>query len=283
MIAVADNGASKCEWVIGETTNSPRKIVHRGFNPNTSSAIDEKEFRDAINIMVAKLPQIVFFYSAGVANKTGEDRIRNILKSCFPDSQIMIFTDLTGVGRAVFSGREGIAAILGTGANAGYYTGEEIAHQPLSLGFLLGDEGSGAYLGKEILRYYLSGTLPPDLTKHLERKIEQSRQEIIKQFYLHPSPQMLGNFLKYLEPYKGHPFLNNLAFESFKLFFRNIVSRVESNDCKRIGFCGSVAFHLQPILSQVAEKEGYQIEKTLQNPAPALYTYHLKQMPDKTL
>lgn len=278
MIAVADNGASKCEWMIGDGAGEPVKVVHPGFNPNSATSLQEQEFVKNINTKVEDSPDRLFFYSAGMGNEYARAKMLSILKSRFQGSEISIETDLTGTGRAVYGKQQGIAAILGTGANAGFYDGDSISHQPLSLGFLLGDEGSGAYFGKKLLQAYLRGDLPLDVLQELEKNFKESRGELRQKFYSDPSPRILTTMLQAVESLKEHPFLKNIILKGFELFFEHIVARVERQEISTIGFTGSVAYHFSKELEMVASDKGFQVSRIIQHPAKALFEYHLKNL-----
>jgi len=276
MIAVVDNGASKCEWIIGNGAGEPINTVHPGYNPNSGSFHQEKEFIQNIKNKIPVSPDKIFFYSAGMGNHSAKEKMRSILKTRFLNAEIIIETDLTGTGRAVFGDRQGLAAILGTGANAGFYNGENISHQPLSLGFLLGDEGSGAYFGKILLQHYLRGDLQEDIMKLLEHKKISPRQELLNAFYSHPSPKVFTDILRAFEPFKDHRFVKNLIQDGFELFFDRIVNRVKQQKENTIGFTGSVAHYFKKELERAASAKGYHVYKIVQHPAKALYSYHLQ-------
>lgn len=276
MIAVADNGASKCEWVIGDGYGEPLSVVHPGYNPNSGSPVQEKEFIENIHSRVGVSPDRLFFYSAGMGNGLAREKMFSILKTRFPDAAITIETDLTGTGRALFGDQQGIAAILGTGANAGLYNGESISHQPLSLGFLLGDEGSGAYLGKILLKFYLRGDLPMDISQLLADNGLGPRPDLLKAFYSNPSPKVFTDVIRAIEPVKEHPFLKDIIRRGFELFFDRIVRRVDRRDVSTIGFTGSVAHHFRKELEMVAHNKGFSVHEIIQHPAKALFKYHLK-------
>ncbi len=274
MIAVADNGASKCEWMIGDESGEPVKVVHPGYNPNSATSLQEKAFVNDITRKVDAAPDRLFFYSAGMGNEFARTKMQSILESRFPGADIHIETDLTGTGRAMFGDQPGVAAILGTGANAGFYDGKTISHQPLSLGFLLGDEGSGAYFGKKLLQHYLREDLPVDIMQALEKSIAEPRHKLLQRFYSQPSPRVFTGMLQALEPMKEHPFLKQMIRTGFRLFFDRIVARVKCQEVNTIGFTGSVAHHFSKDLGMVADSKGFKICKILQHPAKALFEYH---------
>ena len=275
MIAVVDNGASKCEWLIGDRTNEPVKVMHPGYNPNSGAPSREKEFIQSIKSKITVSPERLFLYSAGMGNEFARTKMLTILKDCFPDTDITIETDLTGTGRSLFGDQEGIAAILGTGSNAGFYNGERISHQPLSLGFLLGDEGSGAYFGKILLQNYLRGNLPENMLKLLEDVRLSPKPELLNAFYSNPSPKIFTDIVHLFEPAKDHPFMKNLVQDGFELFFDRIVARVEQPGKHTIGFTGSVAHHFKKELVLAASKKGFKVHKIIQHPAKALFAYHI--------
>lgn len=274
MITVVDNGATKSEWFLGESASSYQKFTLPGYNPKTGSVSDKEKFvREMVKVPVNDGQ--LWFYSAGAAYQSVKYELSDLLQEAFPQAHIRIFSDLTGAGRAMWRDQDGVIAILGTGANAGFYQNGRIIHQPLSLGYLLGDEGSGAFIGKKLLKDYLEKRLPIELEQHLHDQFELSDGELVKAVYQQASGAFFGRILKLAEPFAQTDYAHNLIRESFQLFFKNIIDRVKHQNCRNISFVGSVAAAFADILREVCEANDFQIHSIEKNPGKRLLEYHL--------
>ena len=182
---IADSGATKCEWCLLVDGKKKKSIITDGLSPYFLTA-------DQITALLQKhlLPNIknftpknIFFYGTGLANPANAKVIKSVLKGLFTKAKIEINHDLTAAARALCGKQKGIACILGTGANAGYYNGNKIAKNSPGLGYILGDEGSGAYLGKKVVQYYLYQTFDEELMARFTKRFNTSKDEILKLIY----------------------------------------------------------------------------------------------------
>ena len=135
-----------------------------------------------------KTPERVFFYGTGCAAAANRAMVRRAIKKIFPQADIEVNHDLTGAARALCGTNKGIVAILGTGSNSGYYNGKKIVRNSPGLGYVLGDEGSGAYLGKKVLQYFLYKIFDKELLQKFEGKYELDADEILDSVYKKPLP-----------------------------------------------------------------------------------------------
>lgn len=275
---VADNGATKSEWYLTGGSETKR-LVLPGYNPSTASENNRERFRNAVLANFRNYPYHgpVFFYSAGVAAERPRAAMVAMLKEMFGGAEVFVETDLTGAARALFGNKKGIAAILGTGANAGYFDGYRIVHQPKSLGFLLGDEGSGAYLGKMLLKAYLEKTLPAEIANHITSKLKNYPEGWVQQALKHPAANEYGYFAAEIMPFRNHDYVINTVKKAFDDFFRHIVSRVNGPENAKIGFAGKVADTFSDILFDKAAEFGYQPVQVIRAPAEKLFEWHQKQ------
>lgn len=273
MITVVDNGATKSEWFLGESASSYQKFTLPGYNPKTGSVSDKEKFvREMVKVPVNDGP--LWFYSAGAAYQSVKYELSDLLQEAFPQAHIRVASDLIGAGRAMWHDQDGVIAILGTGANAGFYQNRRFIHQPLSLGYLLGDEGSGAHIGKQLIKDYLEKRLPPEIAQHLQQEIALTDQELVKTIYQQASGAFFGRILKLAEPFAQTDYAQNLVRESFQMFFQHIVDRVECQGCKNISFVGSVAAAFADILHDVCAQHDFQIHGIEKNPGKRLWEYH---------
>jgi len=272
---VADNGATKSEWYITDGAETCHVLLP-GYNPATGTEKTKADFLYEVsqNIKTQFKTGTLFFYSAGVGNSNSKAKMQAVLTELFPNMEIVLETDLTGAARAIFGDQKGITAILGTGANAGYYNGYSIIHQPKSLGFFLGDEGSGAYLGKLLLKAYLEETLPEDIASHISTTFKSYPDDWIRNLLKQPAAYDYGRLAAEMLAFRTHPFVIETATNAFNAFFRHILSRVKHPGQYRIGFAGKVAFTFSDILEQATLRHGYQLYNIISSPAKNLFQWH---------
>ena len=186
---IADSGATKCQWTIVQN-NKKQSISTIGISPyflstDEIAAILVKAFSKKIN--VEKI-NAIYFYGTGLSNPDNVKSLKKALKLVFKNATLDIQTDLVAAARATCQKNKGIACILGTGSNTGYYNGKIIAKNSPGLGYILGDEGSGAYLGKKVLQYFLYKTFDEELMLCFEKKYHLNRSEILNKIYQEPLP-----------------------------------------------------------------------------------------------
>ena len=169
-----------------------------------------------------KLPGRIFFYGTGLAAETTVAILRRALKKIFPGAEIEVEHDLTGASRAVCGKNKGIVAILGTGSNSGYYNGKKIVRNSPGLGYVLGDEGSGAYLGKKVLQYFLYKVFDLELHKKFQKKYQLTAADILDSVYKKPLPnRYIASFTLFLAENRGHYMIENIIEDGLRDFFSN--------------------------------------------------------------
>jgi len=200
--------------------------------------------------------------------------LQNCFRKVFPKARSNAYTDLLAAARALCGKKPGIAAILGTGANSCFYDGNEIVDNVPACGFILGDEGSGAVLGKKFISDYLKRQLPSDLNTLFDQKYNLNYNSIIERVYRQPFPnRYLATFSVFLHQNKTNPYVSKLLKNSFEEFFtRNVMQY----DYKKypVNLVGSVAFHYEDIIKDVAKGLGVKIGNILQSPIDGLAEYH---------
>ena len=199
-----------------------------------------------------------------------------LLQTVLPKATVEAHNDLLGAARAVCGQSPGIACILGTGANSCLYDGDDIVQNTPPLGYILGDEGSGAVLGRRFLNALYKGFMPDSVIADFQKDINMTMGEVITHVYRHP---MANRFLASLSPFiSSHlhePTVRQLVIDSFRDFFRRNLVQYGRNDLP-VGFVGSVAFHYEAQLKEAAASEGYTVGCILKSPINGLVTYHSK-------
>lgn len=284
MILIADCGSTKCDWAVTDG-NYSNYFTSVGFNPvHTSSEIITIAIKSAIQDNVEPITiDTIYFYGAGCIG-AAIDKVQAALQFFFPRAEIFIQSDLVGAGRALFKGESGIAAILGTGCNSGIIRNGEIVEQIPSMGFILGDEGSGASIGKRMVNAIYKRGIPDQYREIFERETMVTYQDIINGTYRSENPsQFLAQFMPFIHDHINDNVFRNLVTCELDLFFsRNIIRLTRPKDYS-IGFVGSVATYFEEILKDVAQYHGLTVSHVLQKPINRLVEYHEETDFGKTL
>lgn len=282
MIAIADSGATKTDWVFITESGNKIKATTAGFNPYF---IDEtgiyKEIKDTLppTVEPACVTKI-FFYGAGCSTKKNCDRVLSGLKKYFKKTErLEISHDLLGAARSLFQAEGGLACILGTGSNTCYYNGSGITEDIPSLGFMLADEGSGAYLGKALIREFFIGSLPEHIKINLINRYSLTLEGLLSRIYHKPHPnRYLASFAPFLKQNMNDDFIYKLLHRCFVDFFRWQVSKYNKFPGCRLGAAGSVAYFFQEVLQDVAREYSSEFSIILKDPIDGLITYHSKDI-----
>jgi len=274
---IADSGSSKTVWCV---VNGKRKkmITTQGISPYflTSEQIRqilENELSPKINNI---LPEEIYYYGTGCSNPANVKSVKMALKKVFPKaSSILVNHDLMGAAKALCGNEKGVACILGTGSNSCYYNGKKIVKNSPGLGFILGDEGSGAYLGKRVVQYYLYNTFDPDLMERFKAKFNTNSVEILESVYRKPLPnRFLANFVPFLVENRGHYMIENIIEDSFNDFFFNHIYKYRESWTMPVHFIGSVAYGFRDILKEMCDTYELQLGRVLKHPMDGLVKYH---------
>jgi len=273
---IADSGSTKTEWCVLDG-NKKRMINTQGLSPyfltgNQIKAVLEKELLPKIkNTSVTE----IFFYGTGCSNPANVVVVKESLKYLFKGAKISVDHDLMGAAKALCGREKGIACILGTGSNSCYYDGKKIVKNSPGLGYVLGDEGSGAYLGKKVIQYFLYNTFEPDLMDRFKAKFNTSSVEILDAVYKQPLPnRYLANFAVFLKENRGHYMIENIIEDGFNDFFFNHVYKYRESWTMPINFIGSIAHGFKDVLKDMCNSYELQLGKVLKNPIEGLIKYH---------
>lgn len=267
----------------GSTKTDVRLVCENGTESSLSLAGINPFFmeKEAIRLELSKTvgwadPKAVghvFYYGAGCV-VAYETMFEELLSQLFPLAKVEAHSDLYAACRATLGDTEGIACILGTGSNSCHFDGKEMVRNVSPLGFILGDEGSGAVLGKLLVGDVLKGCAPADITEKFLRWAEMDQKGFIEAVYRQPFPnRFLATFTRFLGENIFHPYCHDLVEHAFTAFFERNILQYDSS-VKRIGFVGSVAFYFSEILHAVAQRFGYEVSVIAQRPMDELVRYH---------
>lgn len=286
MILIADSGSTKTDWRLIDGKRQIHQFQTQGISPYFYSA---QEISDIVEAeLVSKISEnlkeslattssfSIHFYGTGCKVEDKKQIVRDALSVCFKNAIITVESDLLGAARALCGKHAGIAAILGTGANTCYYDGEKIIENRTSTGFILGDEGSGAHIGKTFIQAYLNDEMPEDLAKRFHERYNLSKDEIIDAVYRKPMPnRFLASFSKYVYQNLKEPFCLNLVSGCFNQFFDKHICKYEQHNILPFNCVGSVAFYYSNLLRAIATNKGVAIGTIVESPISALTLYHL--------
>ncbi len=276
MILIADSGSTNTTWCIAENGICTKQIISSGINPFFQT---KEEIADVIKEFL--LPEInnfqiesLFFYGAGCASTDKHQMVTEIIYPLLP-VEIEVGSDLLGAARGLCGKQPGVACILGTGSNSCYYDGSVIIKNISPLGYVLGDEGSGAVLGKILVSDCLKNQLPQHIIEKFLHTYSLTPALLLERIYKQAFPnRYLASFTHFLHENVNEPAIYELVYNSFHSFFIRNVMQYEGHTQYPIHFAGSVAHHFKNILTDVADSLHLRIGKIEQSPVNGLLSYH---------
>jgi glucosamine kinase len=282
MILIADSGSTKTDWtILSKEASPPYPIYHTvGFNPyfiDTNSIVDEIQSSLIPNLPKGTKVFEIYFYGAGASSRDKQQVVVDALRQVFLQAtHISVSHDLLGSARALLGKESGFAAILGTGTNTCIYDGIECVKNIDSLGYLLGDEGSGAYLGKKIIVAYMRNQFDEELKNAFESMYGlHTTSAIISELYAHRFPnRWLATFARFAGDFYNHEIIKRLVMDSFTDFFEELVSKYPNYTNYTFNCVGSIAHYFKQELIAVASLYNMQVGKIIASPIQALAAYH---------
>lgn len=275
MILIADSGSTSTNWVLVEHGKSIQSLFTPGINPfyQTPEEIAGEIATLTLNVKPSSV-KAIYFYGAGcVADKI--EMVKHAIAQSFTQSQIYVESDLVAAARGLLQHEAGIACILGTGSNSCFYDGKNIVSNVSPLGFILGDEGSGAVLGKKFIADCLKNQLPEELKNKFLATFGLTANDIINHVYRKPFPnRYLAQFTPFLAENMAEPAIYNLIFDSFTDFFVRNVMQYPNFEEYPVSFVGSIAFYFKDILEVVAFELGITLGEIKQSPLEGLVVFH---------
>ncbi len=279
MKLIADSGSTKTKWhLFADSIKVATDCVTSGINPffQQSSEIVktlEKEFTLSRDNLTS-----VYFYGAGATNEIKKRELYIALESFFGINKIYIESDLLAAAHSLCGNKEGIVAILGTGSNSCYYNGHSVISNVSPLGYILGDEGSGAVLGKKLLADVLKKQLPQQLIKLFFETYDTTAAEILENCYRKPYPnRYMASFTRFLNTHQSQPEVRKIIYDSFSEFFTRNVAQYEKAFDLPVNFTGSIAWHFHSILESVAIDHNFKLGRLNADPMEGLIQYHISE------
>ncbi len=278
MILIADSGSTKTSWFFFKDFNHSEKISTNGINPffRTTESIVAELQKDLIPKTGTSISEI-YFYGAGIIDSKKAKTVKDALQQLFTTAKIEVESDLLAAARATFQNEKGIACILGTGANTCLYNGKQITGHVPPLGFILGDEGSGAVLGRKLVADYLKGILPNDLSQKFSNQFQLNYAGFLESVYKKERPnKFLAQFTPFLYNNINDDYCANLVTNSFRDFIERNIKLYSGYQDETIRFVGSVAYYFQPQLKEAMQLTELNYGGVLKEPLDGLKKFHLQ-------
>lgn len=276
MILIADSGSTKTDWVLHDSNSIVARVKTQGLNPTLQESeeiynILKEELADKIS---SDAPDTIYFYGAGCAYEGANERMRTALSRIYPTKNIEINSDLLAAARALCGYEEGIACILGTGSNSCLFDGKKIVENTPSLGYILGDEGSGAYLGRQLVSDCIKKQLPAAICKKFLTQYNLTIAGILERVYHEPLPnRYLASFAPFLAENRNNAEVKALLKHCFTLFFqRNTM--IYRRSWLPIHIVGGIGITFANELKETAESLGLSIGNIVESPMNGLIEYH---------
>ena len=292
MRLIIDAGSTKMEWILLDGNVVKQRFYTEGFNPNYAERQCLENIIHLVETRFIASPncetsfsrrdksaslQTIYYYGTGCGNEQNCQIIKEVFQGRFPEAGIHVTHDLMAACHALLGREKGIACILGTGSNSCFYDGENIVEKAVSLGYMVGDEGGGMHIGRNVVRAYFYGFMPEDLKQKFEAAYHLELKDFIQRLYHEGQPsKYLATFAKFAGEHQRHPFIYDLVKKCFKAFIEAFVLRFEGGEMMKVSFIGSVAFHFQDILKEALSDYGLMMDKVMQAPAEGLIRYYMR-------
>ncbi len=276
MNLVIDSGATKANWTLADGNAISLQVQTQGLHPllmpdETLRALAQEAHQRGI-----KAPRHIFYYGTGCKVESSRQRLQSVLRQVFPDAtSVAVETDLLGAARALCQRAAGIACILGTGSNSCYYDGKQIVDNKGGYGFILGDEGSGADLGKQLMSDFLNAQIPPDLHQKLVAQYGLTPADVIEATYRRPAPsRFLATFAPFLlENMEAH-YIKALVNVRIMAFLTKYVLAYRAAAQTPVHFTGSIAWYFRAQVEAALQKLQLQPGSFLPDPMEGLVRFH---------
>lgn len=272
---IADSGATKTEWCL-LTGGRKRTIITQGISPYFLSPQDiENILLKELKSKIRNEPDEIYYYGTGLANPDNVRIMKKVLRNLFPGAKVEADHDMMAAARALCGDGKGVACILGTGSNSCFFDGKKMTRNRPGLGYVLGDEGSGAYLGKKVVQYYLYETFDEELQYQFNMKYATNRVDILEHIYKKPFPnRYLAGFSIFLAENRGHYMVENIIEDGLNDFFYAHLNKYPEIWRYPVHFVGGVAYGFKDVLAELCRTYEFEMGKIMKNPMEGLIDYY---------
>jgi glucosamine kinase len=281
MILVADSGSSKTDWLLDNPGGTPTEYRTDGLNPYF---LTEKEIAKKLHEQLPGLTAIshqiteIYFFGAGCSSPDRHEMVSNALSQVFPKAFVSVDSDLLGSAYATCGHDKGICCVLGTGSNISFFDGENVAEGKHGLGYVLGDEGSGSWLGKILVTDYMYGTMPANIAASFHETYQLDKAAIIKNVYQQPrANSYLASFAKFINGIQQTEYAQKVLNDSFIEFIESNIKSYPEYHQYKCHFVGSIAYHFSDELKAQCAKYHIKVGKIIQKPIDELLKFILQR------
>jgi len=279
MIIIADGGSTKTNWCLLDDSNKKIYFNTEGYNPyfvDSEYIVNSLKKGIPSDLPFEKVSE-VNYYGAGVHNDEKAKIVEVAMQKVFPNAKVEVGHDLLAAARALLGDQEGFAAILGTGTNTCIYDGEKIAYHIDSAAYILGDEGSGSYIGKKLLTDFIRGLMPEAVEKLFFETYKLTPDEIMDNVYTKPmANRFCASFSKFVYDNNVNiEYTRGIVEEAFDTFFKNLVSKYPNYQDYTFNCIGSVGYNFRNVLEDTAQKYGMNVGKIIRSPIDDLVAFHI--------
>lgn len=277
MRLIVDSGSTKAEWCLVES-NEILRIKTQGLSPFflTSEEIElilKEELLPALPH--PELVEHIYFYGTGCSSEKNNDTVRKALNALFAQAVIYVDHDLMAAAHSLCGSSSGIVCILGTGSSSCQFNGVSIARNNPGLGYILGDEGSGAYLGKKLLQSYLYGRMDSALVRLFETRFNLQEEDVLATLYSHPlANRYLASFSVFLAENRSHPVIEAILYSGLEDFFKEHISTYTESSNLPVHFTGSIAWIYRDVLNRLCQQYQFTAGTIEKEPMNGLVNYY---------
>ena len=279
MYFIVESGSTKSDWVLVDSKNNQSFYSTMGFNPYFhSSNLIENELKKHVDILaVADDVSGVYFYGAGCSSEEMTKIVQIGLQRIFKNAHVLVDHDLLACAYATYSGQPGISCIIGTGSNSCLFDGKELTEVVPALGYILGDEGSGSYFGKQLLSNFLYRKLPSHVATDFFETYQLDKDQIVNHVYREPNANVyIASFMPFIAKHKNEPFFSEMMYQGFKKFMEVHVCCYDNFQNTEVHFVGSLSKIFESELNKAAGELQITVTSIIQKPVTGLVNYHLK-------
>jgi len=277
MILIADSGSTKTSWLLTDGEIIIKQITTVGYNPyyHKDDGLVHSMETELLPFVNDKKIEKVFFYGSGCSSDINCTMVKAALWQLFPNAIVEVHHDLFGAAVALLKNNKGIACILGTGSNSCCWDGKQITQNVPSVGYLLGDEGSGTYIGKLMLKGILEEDAPNEIIVSFYRYYDTTFNNVLKTIYTKPKPnRFISSISLFAQKNIDNPWVRSVIKQSFNNFIDNQIKKYNNYQDLEVSFTGSVAYHFSEILLETCHEAGIKTGIIIKNPIEGLFTYH---------
>jgi N-acetylglucosamine kinase-like BadF-type ATPase len=281
MLLIADSGGTKTDWRLIQNRDNSSSIKTLGINPYY---LNEEQIRNEIRNNFTDRPvnesvEMIYFYGAGCSGREKQEIVQSVLNETFTRAEIEINSDVLGAARALCRHEAGIACVIGTGSGSCLYDGKEIRASIPSLGFILGDEGGGAYLGKRLLQDYLRGDMPQEIISDLRAEFEINKDLVLENVNRRPMPgRYLASFSEFIHQHVKSEYIHNLVYSGFGDFIDHYITRYPECHTIPAYFSGSIAYYFSDILKSQLKISDIRVARIIESPMNDLVDFHIESL-----